>query len=173
MVVNKKSIVKKNEKGQAMIEMVIFFPLLALLFIYFLNVTASINGAINQQKITRSYFFARLKNNTLFPLVAEDIRNGEVDWSYYGMSFIGWNEKFNNSNNPLLPCYLAKVPFFSTDETNCTAQYSGSRTNYIRVGTVFGLCGATYQRGDSGEYHRGVVSDPSDVASKEACTIKQ
>ena len=173
MDVNKKYIVKKNQAGQAIIEMVIFFPLLALLFIYFLNITASINGAINQQKITRSYFFARLKNNSLFPLVAEDIRNGQLDWSYFGMSFIGWNEKFNSANEPLLPCYLAKIPFFSTDETSCSTQYSGNRTNYIRVGTVFGLCGTTYQRGNSGEYLRGVVNDQSDVASRDACIIKQ
>ena len=160
----------KNENGQAIIEMVIFFPLLALLFMYFLNVTASINGSINQQKITRSYFFARLKNNSLYPF-AHDARGST--WSYFGMSFIGWSEKFNNANEPLAPCYSAKVPFFSTDETSCTDRYSGNKTNYIRVGTVFGICGATYQLGNGGEYLRGVVKDPSEVASWESCTIQQ
>jgi hypothetical protein len=169
MVVKKKEIIK-NEDGQAIIEMVIFFPLLTLLFFYFLNVTASINGAINQQKITRSYFFARLKNNSMYPY-AHDIRPST--WSYLGMSFIGWSEKFNSSDEPLLPCYTAKVPFFSTQETSCTAQYNGNFTNYIRVGTVFGMCGATYQMGGGGQYLRGIVKDPKDVASWEACTIQQ
>ncbi len=159
-----------NNKGQAIIEMVIFFPLLALLFFYFLNITASINGSINQQKITRSYFFARLKNNSLYPF-GHDARDGQ--WQYFGMSFIGWSEKFNTSFEPLLPCFIAKVPFFSSNETDCTAQYSGNRTNYIRVGTVFGMCGASYQLGKGGEYLRGVIKDSKDVASWEACTIQQ
>lgn len=166
----KKNRLIKNEDGQAIIEMVIFFPLLALLFMYFLNITASINGSINQQKITRSYFFARLKSNSLYPF-GHDAR--EADWGYFGMSFIGWSEKFNTSNEPLAPCYSAKVPFFSTDETSCTEKYSGSRTNYIRVGTVFGMCGTTYQMGSGGEYLRGVVKEPSEVSSWESCTIQQ
>ena len=144
MVVKKNPIhfLKQNEDGQAIIEMVLFFPLLVLLFIYFINITASINGAINQQKVTRAYFFALLKNNSLYPF-SRDIK--EIRAPYSGMSFIGWREKFGSANEPLLACYQAKVPFFSTDETACTAQYTGRNTNYIRVGTVFGLCGATYR----------------------------
>ena len=149
--------------------MVVFFPLLALLFFYFLNVTASINGAINQQKITRAYFFARLKNNSLYPFSHDVISS---DWSYAGMSFIGWSEKFNNNDEPLMPCYLAKVPFFSTQETACSNQYSGKATNYIRVGTVFGLCGSSYQKLGQ-EYIRGIVNDPQDVISWQSCTIKR
>lgn len=157
-----------NQDGQAIIELILFFPLLVLLFIYFLNITASINGSINQQKITRSYFFARLKNNSLYPF-SYDVR--EVGLPHSGMSFIGWTEKFGSSLEPYLACYQAKVPFFSTDETACTAKYPGVNTNYVRVGTVFGICGASYQMESSGEYLRGVVKEAKDVASWEACNI--
>lgn len=158
-----------NENGQAIFEMILFFPLLILLFLYFIKVTASINGAINQQKITRGYFFARLKNNSLYPL-AQDAK--EASWQKFGMSFIGWNEEFNSAEEPLLPCYLAKVPLFSTDETKCSATYSGTKTNFIRVGTVFGVCGTSYQSNTSGEYQRGFVGESSDIASWNACTIR-
>jgi hypothetical protein len=159
-----------TQDGQAIIEMVLFFPLLILLFIYFLNITASINGSINQQKVTRSYFFARLKNNSLFPF-SYDIRL--ENWPYVGMGFIGWKEKFSDGDEPFLACYQAKVPFFSTEETTCSSQYQGNNTNYIRVGTVFGVCGATYQKGSAGEYHRGILKEPKEVASWGACTIVQ
>lgn len=172
MVVKNQQRIIFNQEGQAIIEMVLFFPLLVLLFVYFLNITASINGSINQQKITRSYFFARLKSNSMYPL-AQDFRPelGGVLWDYAGMSFIGWTEKFNSSQEPFLACYKANVPFFKTEETECSAQYSGNNTNYIRVGTIFGICGATYRMGSGGEYLRGVVNEGSDVASWKSCTL--
>ena len=161
----------KNQDGQAMIEMILFLPLLILLFIYLLSISASINGAINQQKITRGYFFSRLKNNSMYPF-AQDAK--AASWSYFGMSFIGWREKFKDgADEPVLPCYLAKVPFFSSDETSCN-EYQGTKTNYIRVGTVFGVCGANYHRKSNDEYQRGIDGDPGeDVASWGACTIKE
>lgn len=167
---NRKKIEKlNNESGQAIFEMVLFFPLLILLFLYFLKITASINGAINQQKITRGYFYARLKNNSYYPFY-QDAYQG--NWVKFGMSFIGWNEKFNAAQEPLLPCYQAKVPMFSTEETDCSPNYKGSATSYIRVGTVYGVCGANFETNSSGEYQRGFVSSPGDIASWAACTIR-
>lgn len=159
----------KNQNGQAIFEMVLFFPLLVLFFVYFIKITASINGAINQQKVTRGYFYARLKHNSYYPFYQDAL---EGNWVKFGMSFIGWNEKFNNSRNPLLPCYQAKVPMLSTNEIACTSNYQGTKTSYIRVGTVYGVCGANYERNSSGDYQRGFVNSASDLASWSSCTIR-
>ncbi|MCY4523174.1 MAG: hypothetical protein OXB84_00400, partial [Halobacteriovoraceae bacterium] len=54
MDVEKKKI---YSKGQALIELLVFFPFLILLIIAMLKLASAINGSINQQKAVRSYFF--------------------------------------------------------------------------------------------------------------------
>ena len=159
-----------SEKGQSIIEMVLFLPLMVMLFIYLINLSGSINGAINQQKVTRSYFYSRLKNNSFYPLANDAY---QTDWSYYGMSFIGWREKFKEgTQEPLMSCFPAKVPFFPYPENNCDT-YQSTATAYVRVGTVYGMCGSNYRRLTNSSIHRGVYDGPGDVASWAACTIQE
>ncbi len=130
---------KKNNEGQSLIEFIVFLPIVTILLVILLNIGSSINGAINQQKITRSYFFSRVKGNSMIPYEKE---NFEV----FGMFHIGWAE-IMKGEQPVLPCYDLSLNILSdeNDETDCK-NYTGDSTQFIRVGTVFGMCGATYIR---------------------------
>jgi hypothetical protein len=132
---------KKHEQGQALIELIIFLPLMFMLYAVIAGFANAINGSINQQKITRAYFYYRLQNNSTIPKPDPD--QSWQNWQKFGMFFIGWKERFQNQS-PLAPCYKISLPLQAASGDNCEEKYSNSTTQYIRVGTVYGICGATY-----------------------------
>jgi len=166
---------KKNDQGgQALVELVVLFPLLIMLFAFLHNVGNSINVAINQQKVTRAYFYAYLKNNSMFPLNDTFYPDSPIrDWRQFSMSFIGWRERFKNGTQlPRLACVRLKIPYLPIKETSCES-YRQESTDFIRIGTVYGVCGTTYTRiVYPDQFARGVTNSPADVASEDACTIK-
>ncbi|MDH4466551.1 MAG: pilus assembly protein [Bacteriovoracaceae bacterium] len=164
-----------NENGQALIELVVLFPLFIMMFGFLINVGNSINVAINQQKVTRAYFYAYAKSNSMFPLNDSFYPDSPLSqWTQFSMSFIGWRERFKSGTQlPRLACVRLKIPYLPIKETTCES-YQQEKTEFIRIGTVYGLCGATYTRaGAPDQFFRGVVSSPADVASEAACTIRQ
>lgn len=142
MIMDVKKILK--EDGVAFFEFIFFLPFMVLLMGLMISIGNSINGAINQQKIARSYFYARVSNNSSFPL--RDPESNQADWRSFGMFFIGWREKSEN-DFPVQPCYKFVLPF-GGDEDSCK-DYKKDSTEYVRVGTVYGACGATYVRSTS------------------------
>jgi hypothetical protein len=168
MVVRNK---KLNEKGQAFLELIFFMPIMLMLLAALVVFGNSINGSINQQKVVRSYFYARLKNNSTMP--RKRYNAPQDGWRQFGMYFIGWKEKFEggeNGNLPLKPCY--KVPI-GLDEQECKA-FESESTKFIRLGTVYGLCGATYLR-TGGRLQRAPSSldgsSESAHVQRSSCTI--
>lgn len=166
-----------NEKGQAFLELIFFLPVMTLLLALLVVIGNSLNGAINQQKVTRSYFYSRLKNHSGFP--RKSYTNGaQNSWRLFGMHFIGWRERFVDGDVPVQPCYKLKLPFGS-EETKCD-EYKGDSTPFIRVGTVYGACGATYIRGSRNGL--GVMKSPSIYGGNDffyssiedlGCTIRE
>jgi hypothetical protein len=158
-----------NENGQAIFEFLFFFPTIILLIFLIVSLGNSINGSINQQKVTRSYLYARLKNTSMYPQKDPDDQIYQ-NWKIFGMFFIGWKEKFaEGTESPLQPCYKVQLPFADT-ESKCDT-YKKETSSFIRVGTVYGLCGATYYNNGT-EIVRGPASnDPGEVSDKNACTI--
>jgi hypothetical protein len=134
-------LMKKNEKGQALIELIIFLPLMITLYSVVGGFANSINGSINQQKITRAYFYYRVQNNSTIPGPQGVPFN---TWKQFGMFFIGWRDYFKGNDIPVMPCYKISLPFKDAPQDKCEDKYSQSKTLWVRVGTVYGVCGATY-----------------------------
>ena len=89
------------------------------------------------------------------------------------MSFIGWKERFGQGEFPRQPCYLAKIPYAELDEDQCK-EYSKQSTKYVRVSTVYGLCGTNYTNLiplNGQGFLRGPVQDGGELATKSSCTI--
>jgi hypothetical protein len=137
----------KQSKGQALIELIIFLPLMITLYSVISGFANSINGSINQQKITRAYFYNRLQNNSTFPgppLVFESFES----WSLFGVFFIGWKDYFKNEESPVMACYKVSIPFKNGPKDKCEEAYSQKKTLWVRVGTVYGACGTSlFQNG--------------------------
>lgn len=135
---------KTNQSGQALIELIIFLPLIFAIYSMISGFAGAINGSINQQKFTRSYFYFRVQHNSTLP--KPDEARVFQSWGKFGMYMIGWKELFR-SNEPYMPCYRISraVP---SNETNC-GPYSNENTQLIRVGTVYGMCGTTYGRNNN------------------------
>lgn len=168
-----KKIFKEKDSGQAFFEFIFFLPIMVILLAILISIGGSINGAINQQKITRAYFFSRAKNNSTLPTNSHRRDAPYKSWRMFGMFFIGWMEEFDDSGErPRQPCYKMRLPL-ENKESKCDS-YQGDSTNYVRVGTVFGICGTTYERTNG--------TDPGKVpllggsyfsADKSSCTIIQ
>jgi hypothetical protein len=131
--------VKLNQKGQALIELVIFLPIMFTLYSMISGFANAINGSINQQKITRSYFFYRAQNSS-FLMKPGAVQSG---WTQFGFSIAGWADQVQG-DAPFMPCYRITVPLANSNGDSCDASYSNEKTQFIRVATVFGVCGGTY-----------------------------
>ncbi len=131
----------KNQKGQALVELIIFLPLMFVFYSMISGFANAINGSINQQKFTRSYFYYRLQNNSTIPKPTGAVENG---WQTFGMFFIGWRDRFDG-NKPVAPCYQLTIPLSANQDDKCEDKYTNPSTMFIRVETVYGVCGGTYE----------------------------
>jgi hypothetical protein len=143
----------KRKKGQALIEFIIFIPFIILLYTMVLSLGSSINGAINQQKLARSYFYARVKHNSTIP-----IKRNFKGMQEMSMFYIGWTEGLEGGDTgvPYTTCY--KVPNFFESENpgDCRSVVSlGQTVTHIKPQTVYGLCTTSYVKN---EQDKGVPS---------------
>jgi hypothetical protein len=160
-----------KEKGQAMMEFVLFLPFMMMMFLSILSIGNSINGSINQQKIVRGYFFYRISNNSTIPRPSRNGNDPSVAWQTFGMQIMGWAEKFSG-NTPVAPCYKFQLPFADTTEDSCEKAYTTPQTQFIRVQSVFGVCGATYTKGASNHNERHpLIANPVQVTGRDSCLI--
>lgn len=138
-----------NEEGQSIVEFIAFVPFLIIFYSLFTNISGAINGAINQQKITRGYYYRLDKGNSFFPskqhLARDKIRNFEKA-EYFA---VGWMQELQ-SNNPLATCYKIQQFFGSNAIDTCEEadELDANRTQFVRPYTVYGVCGASYNKLD-------------------------
>ncbi len=152
----------KSQKGQAVFEFIFFLPIILILYAIVVTLGSSINGSINQQKAARGYFYARVKNNSTVP----KFEDTDSSWTRFGMTWIGWKEKFKSGgDSPLAPCYKLQIPFDGADPGDC-GTWNDTKPKFVRVQTVYGICGTTYEK-VNGSFIRS--PNNSDV---DACTIK-
>ncbi len=141
----------KNQRGQALIELIIFLPLMFMFYSMISGFANAINASINQQKSTRAYFYYRVQNNSTIP--KPDKAKTFAGWKNFGNFFIGWKDYFetgeDESGRPVAPCYRLTVPLAASGDDKCEGEYSKTSTLFIRVQTVYGVCGATYERHDT------------------------
>ncbi len=164
----------KNQKGQALIELIIFLPMMFMLYSLISGFANAINGSINQQKVTRGYFYYRVQNNSTIPKPEYPASSAPFKtWNKFGMFFIGWKEYFGENQSPMVPCYRVSVPFKPADADKCEESYNKATTQWIRVGTAYGICGATYIKYGDGvaqalDHSAGRMRD---VVDPSACLI--
>jgi hypothetical protein len=138
-----------DQSGQALIELIIFLPLMFTLYSMISGFASAINGSINQQKATRAYFYYRVQNNSTLPKPAPNTGNQTYlseNWQKFGMYFLGWMDYLKDEITPVMPCYRVTIPLTPSNGDICEESYSNETSQFIRVGTVYGACGATYAR---------------------------
>ncbi len=62
------------------------------------------------------------------------------------MFFIGWSDKEidESSPQPYSTCYQISFPVEGASSDRCENPYTNASTQFIRVGTVYGVCGNTF-----------------------------
>lgn len=134
---------KSNQSGQALIELIIFLPLMFMVYSIISGFANSINASINQQKFTRGYFYYRAQNNSTLP--KPEAGDPHRTWRQFGMYYLGFMESFDEAGKtPLMPCYKISIPIAATAGDTCETEYEKGSSQFIRIGTVHGICGATY-----------------------------
>lgn len=141
---------KINNKGQAIFEMLVFFPFIVLLFTLIVTVGNSINGSINQQKATRSYFYYSVANDSMGAPIFDMGKFAENGVESSGMYSFGWKES-QKGETPLAGCYkLNKLLGNGNNDTCFEAEVSEGTTSFIRVFTAYGLCTGVQRTDDGG-----------------------
>lgn len=164
-----------NNKGQGILEFLVFLPLFLMFIGLIVGLGNAINGSINQQKAVRGYFYYANQNNSMIPRPDYENRPS-ASWRAFGMFFIGWYDKIEG-NQPLSPCYKIPIPLESNDQS-CDANYSDLRTQLIRVGSVYGICGATYYNNGNHIFlvpfidPAGNAGDNPSVSGPDSCHIR-
>jgi hypothetical protein len=142
---------KKNEKGQALFEFVIFVPFILIFIATIVTIVGAVNASINQVKATRGYFYAMLNNNSLGmrgSLLTNYIQNHNMQ--SVGSYSIGWREK-KDGENAIAPCFristfIGETPANEVCEEKVTEEFS----TYIKVKTMYGLCIGTFTPSSTG-----------------------
>jgi hypothetical protein len=166
----------RNNNGQALIELIIFLPLMFIFYSMISGFANSINSSINQQKVARSYFYYRVQHNPFVPKPNKIDSGGYVHqgWGTFGMFYIGWKDYFIDSR-PIAPCYKVSAPLVASEGDKCEDSYQEPTTQYIRVQTVYGFCGATFQ--NTGQYVLPVPDFPGGdfniLTNSGGCVITQ
>ncbi len=141
--------VKKQEGGQALIELIVFLPFMLMMYTVVVSLGDAIHSSINQQKITRAYFYYRLQNNSQISKPQRGDGGGLINasWRQFGHYFIGWSD-YLNADNPVAPCFKLNLPFAPGAGDTCDSSYTTQTTQFVRVATVYGLCGATINKSE-------------------------
>lgn len=141
----KMSWIKKvnDTKGQSLFEFILFLPILTILLILIITVISSINASINQEKATRGYFYYLLKGNSYIPPY-EDLKTYQSgSLRNVGLYTIGWREKKQGVIS-FAPCFKIQQFLGGTSAEDCDNVLAGEHaTNFIRIYTMYGVCGET------------------------------
>lgn len=141
----------RNQKGQAIFELIIFLPFLIFMLSIYYTIGNSLSGSINQQKVVRGYFYALTKNNSYIN-TGPDIDEFTTKHSFrlVGFSALGWREKSSDGGRKAFgPCFtfpsmLRNGTTESCDDKERGDSPSGPTSNLIRVFTFYGVCGPVY-----------------------------
>ncbi len=147
MNVKVKNLLIKNQKGQAVFEMIIFLPFLVFLYSIYYTVGNSISGSINQQKAVRAYFYNLTKGNSYLNTRPDLTQYSNVSLKTVGFSSLGWREKTNgDGRTAFAPCFKfsSLLKNTSTEECDSSEREEEGSSRFIRVFTYYGVCGPVY-----------------------------
>lgn len=169
----KNKLLGRNESGQALFEFIFFLPFMIIFYTTIVHIAGAINGSINQQKVVRNIFFARLKGNPTVPAARLAVRLAQdQNVQYMGMYSFIWAVRAESSGvdqTPIAACYNIPIYGIQDPEECDTARPDpddNSSPNVI-VKTGFGICGMSYRI----DPQNGFVRDYTDrVTSAGGCT---
>jgi len=172
MAARKKNILE-NQNGQSIIEFLLFLPFMLMMYSVTMSISNSINASINQQKIARSYWHYINMNNSTIPAPLRGGAEPSNSWQVFGSSIVGWSEELFEGRIPLAPCFKFVIPLGEGADDSCEESYSGTSTQFIRIQTVYGICGATYIKSDgyNNAYPRGAAT--SATGNVQHCIITE
>lgn len=164
-----------NSKGQALVEFMLFLPFVLMMYSVTLSISNALNGAINQQKITRGMFYYRAMHNSSMPKPRRDDTPLYPKFRVFGQQILGWSEKLQggaDGGNPLKACYKFRIPLGNGDfEASCEEAYRNRITQFIKLGTVYGICAETHET-QSGRVLKALHgSNPLQVIRSDACSL--
>lgn len=134
-----------SEDGQGLVEFFFFLPFMLMMYSVCLSLASSINSSINQQKVTRGYFYYIMQNNSMIPTPRRDGERPENSWNNFGMHINVWGEEYlQGTDTPKATCFRFNVPLGLAEQDSCEKAYRERTTQFIRVSTAYGVCGATY-----------------------------
>ena len=140
----------KNQKGQSLVELLVFLPFMLMIYSITHSMSNAIFASINQQKALRGYFYFKSAGNSTLPApTAGPGVDTYARFSQFGMQAFGWMERLDGEN-PVAPCFKFNLLLGEDAEDDCEESYSEPSTQFIRVMSVYGICGATYSRTERG-----------------------
>ena len=173
MVDNKIKKSLKNQRGQALFELIIFIPFLIFLYTIYSTVGDSISASINQQKAVRGYFYSLIMGNSYLntPLELEEFSKASIQ--SVGFSALGWREKGNvNGTNSIAPCFKfsSLIKNNSTEDCDSKDRDEEGVSRFIRLFTFYGVCGPVYSEMDVGGTKFNWIN-PSNQSDPDKCSL--
>ena len=142
----------KNQKGQALFELIIFIPIFLYMIKILFDYGDAINHSINQNKVVRSYYFYTVSNDSNLPnrLFSEDYKRVGIVGpdAVFSLDAYSWSaEKTQGNVKPVGSC--VKLPGFLGGEISgdeCEApSVTDEKTQFIRSYTSFGVCSGSWR----------------------------
>lgn len=161
----------KNKKGQALFEFLIFLPFMLMMYSVTLSMSNAISASINQQKVVRGYFYFKVAGNSTIPAPINTGQDTFANFRNFGMHAYGWMEKLDG-RTPVAPCFKFNLLLGEDEEDECEESYSEPTTQFIRVMTAYGVCGATYSRGENSDPQAYPLVDTSGAAATRCYLIQ-
>lgn len=142
----------KNQKGQAIFELLIFLPFLIFLYSIYYTTGNSISASINQQKAVRGYFYSLTKGNSYLNTYSDLKAFGEEALVSVGFSAVGWREREVNKKGSLAPCFKfsSLLKNQSSEECDSPERPEENSSRFIRIFTFYGVCGPVYKKTTDG-----------------------
>ncbi len=164
-----------NEQGQAIIETMLFLPVIIYFLVFLTKAGSAINTSINQQKSTRSYTYYLLKGNS------NGMRQMDFDrmddFTLISSFMLGFREKATaGGDNSFGTCHsIPNLPWLAASGQNCDdgpgIGNPGDNT-FIKVFTMYGVCAGSYAKIDTGDFHTVDYPTSSNVLSSASCSYK-
>lgn len=160
-----------NEEGQALFEAMIFIPILLYLVVMMITIGNSINTAINHNKAARTYTFYIMRGNS--DAVGKfDINRLNGTLSELGNFMIGWSDEMGGAGgeSPIAPTFqIPTLPWAPAAEENCQDRGDPEDTTCIKVFTLFGVCGETFNKTGDALFRN---TDPGIATLNSSCNFK-
>ena len=144
-----------GEGGQALLEFLVFVPLFLLLVLSVQAVGHAINASINQEKVTRGYFFFLVSHDSFWPDGGALAEFPSLD--LMSLDQVGWRERSGGGNGreSFAGCFPQPTVFGGGNpgDRDCDDKPRPDDPRglgMVRVYTSFGLCTATHQRDQGG-----------------------